>query len=281
MGYATYNFERIASAASDTDSKIELAARIGYAAKGLVYGTVGVLALMTAAGFASGKLTGTRGALEAFTSHSWGPFVLAMLVAGLTAFALWRAAQAFKDTEDKGNDFSGLMQRAGLLISGGIYGWLAFYALRLLTNGAGDGSSTQERAATVMAHDGGVLLVGAVGAGFVGVGLYQLYRAITARFKRNWKTAAMTEKEEMTATWVSRFGIGSRAISFLIIGGFLGYAAWNVQPEQARGLNGALQQLAQHTSGQWLVGLAGIGLLSYGIYCAVNALFRRIQPGDN
>ena len=242
MGQLVYDFGRIASTTGGERGKIELAARLGYMAKGLVYGTVGVLATMAAFGVASGKLTGTRGAIQALNNESWGMFVLGLLAIGLLGFTIWRFVQAIRDTEDKGDDFKGYMQRVGLLISGGIYGWLAFYAGKLLMNhGSGGGSSTQERAATVMSHDGGVLLVGAIGIGFIGVGLWQFYRAISARFKRNWKTAQMSHKEEKTATTVSRLGIGARAVAFVITGGFLAYAALTHDPQDAIGLSGALE----------------------------------------
>lgn len=279
MGQFVYNFGRIASGTSH--SKLDLAARIGYGAKGFVYSTVGVLAVMAAVGFANGKLTGTKGALRALADASWGTLILGLLALGLFSFTLWRLVQAFKDTEEKGSDLKGLMQRAGLAISGLIYAWLGYYAVRILSDGGGGSSSTQERAATVMAHDGGVLLIGAIGAGFIGVGLWQFYRAVTGRFKRNWKTAEMTAKEEQAATLVSRFGIGSRAVSFAIVGGFLVRAAMTTDPQKAAGLSGALSELAQQTSGQWLVGLAGIGLLCYGLYCMINALFRRIEAGGD
>lgn len=283
MGNLVYDFKRIAPMTGGDGSKIELAARLGYLAKGLVYATVGVLATMAAFGMASGKLTGTRGALEALNNESWGMFVLALLAIGLLGFTTWRLVQAISDTEDKGDDFTGYMQRAGLAISGLIYGSLAFYAGKLLMNhgGGSGGNSAQERAATVMAHDGGVLLVGAVGLGFIGVGLYQFYRALSDRFKRNWKTAQMSHKEEKTATWISRFGIGARAVSFVIIGGFLVHAAVTHNPQEAIGLSGALTELAQQAYGQWLVALTGLGLLSYGLYCFVNALFRSIDAHES
>ncbi|NND59846.1 MAG: DUF1206 domain-containing protein, partial [Gammaproteobacteria bacterium] len=84
--------------------------------------------------------------------------------------------------------------------------------------------------------------------------------------------------EEKTATLLSGFGIGARAVAFLIIGGFLSYSAITANPQQARGLEGAITQIAQSAPGQVLVIVTGFGLLSYGIYCFVNALFRYIEP---
>lgn len=277
MSTMIYRFSRLAS----TGSGIETAARLGYAAKGVVYATVGLLAILTATGFATGKLTGTRGAVEALQQNTWGPITLVVLATGLIGFTLWRLAQAILDTEDHGSDARGVVRRLGLVISGGMYAWLAYFTIRLIGDTSGSASSTQERAATVMAHDGGQLLVGLVGIGFIAVALYQGWRALSADFKENWKTRQMSATEERAATLISAFGIGSRAFAFLVIGGFLSWAAATADPGKARGLNGALTEIAQNTSGQWLVILTGAGLVSYGLYCFVNALFRRVDVGES
>lgn len=257
--------------------KIELAARFGYAAKGLVYVTVGALTLLAALGFAKGDITGTRGALEMFNEQAWGPFALAIIATGLTGFALWRVVQALHDTDDKGSDARAMTQRAGLLMSGGIYASLAFYAVKLLLGMTANSADTGKKATQLMTWDGGQLAVGLLGVGIVGVGLYQLLRVIKATFKDDWKTADMSAAEERTATLISTFGIGARAIAFVLIGVFLSWAAISDQPEKAQGMEGMLTRVAQNPWGQTMVGLAGAGLVCYGIYCFVNALFRQID----
>lgn len=280
MAQSAFQTDGFTAAARDGKTgRIEMAARLGYGAKGVVYATVGVLVLMAALGFARGELTGTRGALEALNNASWGGLALSIIAAGLIGFALWRAVQAFKDPDDKGSDAIGLARRGGLLISGGIYASLAFYAIKLLLDmdAAGSGSSTGQRANEVMAQDGGALFIGILGLCVIGVGLYQMYRALTDQFKKHWQTGEMSAKEERTATVISRVGIGARAIAFVAIGFFLAWAAWSGQPDKAQGMSGVLSDLAAQTTGQWLVAAAGAGLICYGLYCLVNALFRQIQ----
>ncbi|MBT8143657.1 MAG: DUF1206 domain-containing protein, partial [Gammaproteobacteria bacterium] len=142
MANTLYNFSRIGPSSPNRSDAIEMAARAGYGAKGIVYALVGALAAMAGFGYASGKLTGTRGALEVLNGQSWSTFVLGLIAAGLIGFTIWRFFQAIKDTEDKGSDLTGYAQRLGLAISGGIYGWLAYYAVRLAMDAASGGSSS-------------------------------------------------------------------------------------------------------------------------------------------
>lgn len=99
--------------------------RLGFAAKGIVYAIVGVLAALVAVG-AGGALTDSQGALQLVIQLPFGQLLLGLVALGLIAYAIWRGVQAFKDTERKGNDAKGLLTRTGYLISGLIYAGLAF-----------------------------------------------------------------------------------------------------------------------------------------------------------
>ena len=57
---------------------------------------------------------------------------------------------------------------------------------------------------------------------------------------------------------------------------FLVKAAWEFDPKEARGLDGALLELSQQPYGAFLLGAVAIGLLAYGLYCFVQARYRRI-----
>lgn len=65
---------------------------------------------------------------------------------------------------------------------------------------------------------------------------------------------------------------------FVIIGFFLLQAARQSDPNEVRGLDGALQSLAQQPYGPWLLGIVALGLLAYGIHAGVQARYRRINP---
>ena len=120
----------------------------------------------------------------------------------------------------------------------------------------------------------GILAVGLFGAGFVLVGLYQGYRAISKKFKDNWRTAQLSSSEERYATRLAQFGIGVRAVTFVIIGGLVIKAAIDADPANATGLGEALRTIGEQPFGQVLLAVSAFGLVCYGIYCFVNSRYR-------
>lgn len=267
------------SSRSDKDY-IRTLARIGYLAKGVVYSTVGILAASAVFGwFGISNVRGTRGAIEAIASQPFGNFLLIALVAGLAGYVIWRFTQGIADTEDKGSDASGWMQRIGFMISGVMYTALAWYAVSLSgwfsSSASGSGSSQKtEVLRQVMSTEGGILAVGAFGVGFVIVGLYQGYRAVTKKFKDNWRTAELSSSEEKFATRLAQVGIGVRAVTFVIIGGLVTKAAMDANPAEPTGLGEALRTIGEQPFGQTLLAASAIGLVCYGIYCFVNSRYR-------
>lgn len=262
---------------SNTHKTIETLARFGYLAKGVVYALVGVLAALAAAGL-GGRATGTKGAINALAGQPFGQFLLVALALGLAGYVVWRCVQGVWDPEGKGGGVKGLGARAGLLLSGLIYGALAVYTVSLLIAAGTAGSSARDRTATLMSYAGGIWLVAAIGAGFIGVALYHAWRVRTDSFRDAWDQAAMSTHQQAWATRVARIGIAARAFVFVIIGVLLITAAWQADPSEARGLGGALNALAAQPFGPWLLGVVGLGLFCYGLYCFVNARFRHINP---
>jgi hypothetical protein len=257
---------------------VERLARFGYAAKGIVYAIIGVLAVQAAVG-QGGKTTDAKGALGAIAAQPFGKFLLALVAFGLIGYVVWRAVQTIQDPEHKGDDPKGLATRLGYGISGLIYASLAFSAIGLImgSGNSGSGSSSQQDwTARVLSQPFGQWLVGLVGAFIIGLGFYQMYKAYKAKFRKEMKLREMSPTEETWATRIGRFGIAARGIVFVIIGFFLLQAARQSDPNQVRGLDGALQALAQQPYGPWLLGIVALGLLAYGIYMGVQARYARI-----
>lgn len=264
--------------------KLELLSRAGYIAKGVVYATVGVLLLGALYGtFGNEGFAGTRGAVNTIAKQPFGNVLLVLLVIGLFGYVVWRFAQAIKDTERKGSDASGWMQRIGFMISGVFYASLAFYAATVAgwfsgsSSGSSGGASQQALTQRLMSHELGVWAVGIAGAVFIGVALYQFYRAATRKFERNWKTYEIPPQQLQFARRFAQFGISARGITFVLTGGLLILAAVRTDPQQAQGLAHALQSLRDESYGPFLLTVIGAGLVCYGIYCFVNARYRTVN----
>src|SRR5690349_8623707 len=87
-------------------------ARLGYAAKGVVYLIVGILAGELATG-KGGKVPDNTTALQEIYNQPLGQFLLVVLTIGLFCFALWSVIQAIFDTEGKGRKAGGIAARIG------------------------------------------------------------------------------------------------------------------------------------------------------------------------
>src|SRR3712207_7745923 len=84
--------------------------RVGYAAKGVIYLLIGTLALRLALG-EGGRLTDSSGVLRTIVQQPFGLALLAILAAGILAYAGWEITQAVVDAKRKGSAPSGLMDR--------------------------------------------------------------------------------------------------------------------------------------------------------------------------
>jgi uncharacterized membrane protein YiaA len=86
----------------------------------------------------------------------------------------------------------------------------------------------------------------------------------------------MSARAEAWATRVGQIGLAARGVVFGVIGIFLVYAALQANPNEARGLSGALQTLEQQPFAPWVLSIVAFGLVAYGIYMLVLAQHRRI-----
>ena len=80
--------------------------------------------------------------------------------------------------------------------------------------------------------------------------------------------------------WGSRAGVVghvARFVVFGLIGVFVIKAAVDYSPQDAIGLDGALEKLARAPYGPWLLGLTAVGLVAYGLFCFVDARLRDVS----
>ncbi|WP_145200345.1 DUF1206 domain-containing protein [Planctomycetes bacterium Poly30] len=260
---------------------IERLARAGYLAKGVVYGAVGVLAVMAAVGSgATGEKTGSSGAIHAIAEQPFGRVLLAFVALGLVGYVVWRLVEAIQDPDGRGTDAKGIAVRIGFAISALTYAALALLAGRIaLGMGSGGGSdSKEELTARVMAQPFGQWAVALAGVVVVGIGLRHFQRAWTASFMKKYKTHEMSEKEIQAARHIGRFGISARGVTFCMIGAFIVQAAMRSNPDGAtKGLGEALSKLSQQTYGPYLLGLVAAGFIAYGVYCVSRAKYRAFK----
>jgi len=257
---------------------IVAAAKLGYAAKAIVYATIGVVALLAAA-HTGGHTTGSHGAFVAILSQPFGRVLLGMLGVGLAGYALWRLVQAVMDADHRGSNLQGLSARIGVAFAGLVYAGLAYSALRLFFGMGTQLSDDQEAkslTALLLAQPFGPWLVAAAGVVIAILAIHEVYVAVTANFVSKLE---LEQAGPGTRTFVVRcaqIGHLARAVVFAIIGVFLIGAAIHSDPREARGLGGALLVLEQQPYGNWLLATVAAGFLAYAAYLLLLILYRRI-----
>jgi hypothetical protein len=259
---------------------VERAGRVGLVAKGVSYALIGILAIQIPLG-QGGQAADRQGALRQLTTEDWGPAALIALAVGFACYAVWRVIEALVDRQHEGHDPKGLAKRARSLGLGVLYVASAAVAVALVRSGssgaggAGGGDEKQETA-RVLDWPAGRWIVLAVALGFLADGIYNVYRAVTTKFRERLKTGQMSPAVERGAVASGVVGHLARGVVFALVGVFLAKAAIEYDPNEAVGIDGALLKLAQHDQGPLLLGLVAAGLIAYALYCLVEARYRKI-----
>lgn len=258
------------------DKAIQIGARAGYAARGVIFTIIGILALLAATGSRK-QAVGTKGALELILAQPFGRAVLWLVSAGLLCFAVWRIIQASFDTDECGSDAKGLVRRIAML--GGAVVNLALCVLAAsIAFGvpaiADDNATARDWTAWLLSQPFGRPMVMLVGASIVLTGLGLFWKAIQADFRQQ---LAADSDNRVWIVALGQFGYVTRGIVFAMIGAFLIIAAWRFSSGEAAGMSGALRALRHQPYGPYLLGLAGAGLCSYGAFEFIQSILRRIR----
>lgn len=250
---------------------IDAVARIGYTARGVVYGVVGAIAIWAAlTGF---RPQGTEGALREIASMSFGGIALVLIFLGLLSFSAWRAVQALLDFADDGRGLRGIVVRSARFFSAGIYGFLAISAADLAWGAPERDGGTLERVAVFVFFQPfgrALLIVGAFGVMVAGIahvvgavkGVFDEHLALPKRYRRMFLLMAQA-------------GLAVKGLLLIAIGSFLGHAALTFSPGKAKGTAAVLDALQAQVFGGWLLLAVGIGLAFYAAYAFIQVIFRR------
>jgi Domain of Unknown Function (DUF1206) len=208
-----------------------------------------------------------------FQAHGYFLWPLAF---GLLCFAGWRFQQAVFDSEGYGSSLYGIARRCMLAGSGLFYVALAVATARVsfMPRQASEDQSARDWTAWVMARPFGRIIVALIAAAFVGVAIGLVMKAYRGPARDRLD---MRRKFRIWAAIVGSFGTLTRAIVFLMIGAFLGFAAYDSNSREAVGLAGVLRAMQEQTYGAVLLTLAALGLVAFGAFEIIEAAARRAR----
>jgi hypothetical protein len=257
---------------------MEKLARFGLVAQGVSFGLVAVLAIELALG-KGGKATDREGALQTIAHSGIGRIIVFVLAFGFGAYALWRLAQVFlgHDVEEEGGKQK-WGKRVSSLGKAAIYGGLCWFAFSVAIgeHKSGGGNKEQEATKGILGWPGGRWIVYGIAIAIAGAALWNLYRAVSGKYKDSLKKEQMSATELKWTTRIAFVGLMSRAVVFGLISWFFFKAAADYDAKKARGLDGALRKLANAPYGTVLLSIVAAGLFAYGVFCLIQARYREV-----
>lgn len=237
----------------------------GQIANGVVHLVIGGIALGIA--FGGGGSADQSGAMQAIRETPVGGIALwavGIAMVGLALLAFVTAiAESRRDWKDAVKDAA----------KGIAYGAVGSTALIAATGGSSDGESqAQSFSAQLMANPFGAVLVGLVGAGIAAVGAYFVVKGVKQKFRED---VAPPSRWRRLVDVLGTAGYVAKGLAIAIVGVLFIVAAVQHDPEEAGGLDGALQSLTTVPGGVIALVAIALGLMLYGVYCFARGLWSR------
>ena len=259
---------------------LELAARVGYGARGFVYLSVGCLILLSAVDLV-GDAVGTKGALDWLVLRPLGRLWVFLIGLGLAAFVLWRVLQSVFDADHEGVSGHGLRTRMSQGFSGLSYAGLAFAAFSLLVRGPdGDPAQagvvrSQEQAETVLSLPFGNWLLAGVGLMILGIGVGNIVKAWREDFTEYLACSPRTCRR---VSPLARAGHIARGLAYLPLAVLVILAGLRSSARDVTSFGSALEAVERQPAGSWILMATALGFVAFGAFSFIEARFRRIRP---
>jgi Domain of Unknown Function (DUF1206) len=250
-----------------------LLARAGLIARGVIYLLVGWVAVLVAVGRSS-READQQGALQLLASKPYGLVSLWLLAVGFAAYALWRLSEAAFGVTGEPNGAGPRLASLGRAV---IYAGLAYLTFTVISGTQRSQSRRQQDVtATVMQHAYGRWLVGLAGLAIVVIGLILVGQGARRRFMKYLRTGQMSPRTRRVVGLLGMIGTIARGLVFALAGALVIDAAVTHRASESGGIDKALLTLRNQPLGEFLMLLAALGLVIFGLYGLCEARWRRV-----
>jgi hypothetical protein len=239
----------------------------------VIYILIGWVAILVALGQSS-RQADQQGALQLLAGKPYGLVSLWLLGIGFAGYALWRLSAAFGVT-GAGN---GAGPRLKSLVRALAYAGFAYLTFKVISGTQGSQTrQQQDLTAQVMRHGSdGRWLVGIAGLIIVIVGAALVVEGIRRKFLKYLQTAQMSARTRRIVERLGVIGTAARGVVFALAGALVVEAAVRYKPSKAGGIDKALLTLRNQPFGEYLLILAALGLIVFGIYGLCEARWRKV-----
>lgn len=247
---------------------LERLARIGFVGSGLIHLIIGWIAARVALGDGGGDAD-QSGALQAVRDAPMGAVLLWICVVGFVALAIFQLLEGIVGGGE-------LSDRAKAIGKGVLYAALGATSFTVARGGSSDSSETStDFTATLLEAPAGRLLVGAVALAVMATGGYHIYKGLTKKFLEDLTTTGGGQVGRGVEI-AGMVGYAAKGVALVVMGILFGLAAWQSDPEEATGMDGALKTLAEQPFGVVLLLVVALGLMLYGLYSFARARYARL-----
>jgi hypothetical protein len=265
---------RKAEQAGDSTS-LEMLARVGLIAYGVVYLLIGWLALQLAWGTSASKKADTSGALKTLVDQPFGKILLGLVAVGMVALALWQASEAIWGYRNR-DGAKRVRKQATSGVRAVLYAVLGVTAaLVALGSRTSSAQSQQQATSGVLAWPGGRVIVVVTGLIIIGVGVAEVVKGVKQSFSEQIDTSSMSPAARQGVARLGQVGYIAKGVALGVVGGLLSYATLTAD-RQKQGLDGALQTILGQPFGRFLLTAVALGFVAFGVFAILQSRYRRM-----
>ncbi len=253
---------------------MQVLARAGLAARGVIYVLIGWVAILVALGQSS-RQADQQGALQLLAGKPYGAVSLWLLGIGFAGYSLWRLSEAAFGVTGEGR---GAGPRLTSLARALVYAGFSYLTFKVISGTQGNQSRQQQDLSARVMHDGagGRWLVGIIGLIVVIVGAVLVMQGLRREFLTKLQMAQTRPRTRRIVELLGVIGTVARGLVFALAGVLVIDAAVTFKPAKAGGIDKALLTLRDQPFGKFLLILAALGLIIFGVYGLCEARWRKV-----